>query len=91
MSGSLRTMARMSTPLRYYSRRYYERTIGDLVGGRARTDPGWLERHGHERREHPPHPLGYMWQLAALAVPPGSLPSSATGTPARRPWPRPGW
>jgi poly(3-hydroxyoctanoate) depolymerase len=74
VSGSLRTIARMSTPLRYHSRPYYERTIGDLAGGRARTDPDWLKRHGDERREHPPHPLGYMWQVAALTMPPGSLP-----------------
>ena len=74
VAGSLRTMARMSTPLRYYSRTYYEHTIGDLAGGRARTDPKWLRRHGDERQQHPPHPLGYMWQLAALTVPPGTLP-----------------
>jgi pimeloyl-ACP methyl ester carboxylesterase len=74
VAGSVRTMLRMSTPLRYYSRSYYERTIGDLAGGGARTDRAWLERHGDERREHPPSPLGYMWQLAALTVPPGSLP-----------------
>jgi poly(3-hydroxyoctanoate) depolymerase len=74
VSGSLRTMLRMWTPLRYYSRPYYERIIGDLAGGRARDDPEWLKRHGDERQSHPPHPLGYMWQLAALSVPPGSLP-----------------
>ena len=27
-----------------------------------------------ERQQYPPHPLGYVWQLAALWVPPGSLP-----------------
>jgi pimeloyl-ACP methyl ester carboxylesterase len=74
VSGSLRTMARMSTPLRYYSRRYYERTIGDVAGGRARTDPEWVRTHGSQRRERPPNPLGYLWQVAALSVPPGSLP-----------------
>lgn len=72
--ASMLTMARMSTPLRYYSRSYYERIIGDLAGGRARRDRAWLERHGDERQQHPPDPLGYMWQLAALTVPPGSLP-----------------
>jgi pimeloyl-ACP methyl ester carboxylesterase len=74
VSGSLRTMADMFTPLRYYSRTYYERSIGGLVGGRARTDRAWLERHGDDRLEHPPHPVGYMWEVAALSVPPGSLP-----------------
>jgi poly(3-hydroxyoctanoate) depolymerase len=74
VSGSWRAMVHVSTPLRYYSRTYYERSIGALVGGRARTDAGWLARHGEERRAHPPSPLGYAWQLAALSVPPGSLP-----------------
>lgn len=74
VTGSMRAMLHISTPLRYYSRTYYERSIGSLVGGRARTDASWLARHGEERRQHPPHPLGYAWQLAALSVPPGSLP-----------------
>jgi poly(3-hydroxyoctanoate) depolymerase len=74
VSGSLRAMLHISTPLRYYSRTYYERSIGSLVGGRARSDASWLARHGEERMQHPPDPLGYAWQLAALSVPPGSLP-----------------
>src|SRR4051812_46285806 len=74
VSGSWRAMVHVSTPLRYYSRAYYERSIGELVGGRARTDADWLARHGEERRAHPPAPLGYAWQLAALSVPPGTLP-----------------
>jgi pimeloyl-ACP methyl ester carboxylesterase len=74
VTGSLRALFHVSTPLRYYSRTYYERSIGDLVGGRARHDAAWLERHGEERLQHPPDPLGYAWQLAALSVPPGSLP-----------------
>ena len=74
VSGSMRAMIHISTPLRYYSRAYYERSIGSLVGGRARTDAAWLARHGEERMRHPPDPLGYAWQLAALSVPPGSLP-----------------
>jgi pimeloyl-ACP methyl ester carboxylesterase len=74
VSGSLRAMVHVSTPLRYYSRSYYERSIGELVGGRAHTDAAWLTRHGAERLKHPPSALGYAWQLAALWVPPGSLP-----------------
>jgi pimeloyl-ACP methyl ester carboxylesterase len=74
VTGSLKALFHVSTPLRYYSRAYYERTIGELVGGRARTDARWLARHGEERLQHPPDPLGYAWQLAALTVPPGSLP-----------------
>jgi pimeloyl-ACP methyl ester carboxylesterase len=71
--GSLRTLAQMSTPLRYYWREYYEATIGDLMGGRARHDDEFVRLHGRRRREHPPDPLGYAWQLAALAGDPGSL------------------
>jgi poly(3-hydroxyoctanoate) depolymerase len=74
VSGSLRALLHVSTPLRYYSRAYYERSIGELVGGRARRDGAWLARHGEERLRHPPAPLGYAWQLAALSVPPGTLP-----------------
>ena len=74
VSGSLATMTHMATPLRYYSRSYYDATIADIAGGRARTDDEWLDRHAEERQAHPPSPLGYAWQLAALTVPPGSLP-----------------
>ena len=72
--GSLATLAQMSTPLRYYSREYYEATIGDLMGGRARHDDEFVRLHGERRRDHPPGVLGYTWQLAALAGDPGSLP-----------------
>ena len=72
--GSLATLAQMSTPLRYYWRAYYEATIGDLMGGRARHDEEFVRLHGERRRDHPPDLLGYAWQLAALAGDPGSLP-----------------
>ena len=74
VTGSPTVMAHMSTPLRYYSRAVYDHTIGDIAGGRARNDREWIERHAEERQAHPPSPLGYAWQLAALTVPPGSLP-----------------
>jgi pimeloyl-ACP methyl ester carboxylesterase len=74
VTGSPAVMAHMSTPLRYYSRAVYDRTIGDIAGGRARNDREWIERHAEERQSHPPSPLGYAWQLAALTVPPGTLP-----------------
>ena len=74
VTGSPTVMAHMSTPLRYYSRAVYDRTIGDIAGGRARNDREWIERHAEERQAHPPSPLGYAYQLAALAVSPGSLP-----------------
>ena len=72
--GSLRTLVRMSTPLRYYWRSYYEAIAGDLMGGRSRHDAEFVRRHGEDRRDHPPDPLGYTWQLAALMGAPGTLP-----------------
>jgi poly(3-hydroxyoctanoate) depolymerase len=72
--GSLRTLAGMSTPLRYYSRSFYEATVGDLMGGRPRSDPEFVRHHGEDRLANPPDPLGYTWQLAALSTDFGSLP-----------------
>jgi poly(3-hydroxyoctanoate) depolymerase len=61
----------MSTPLRYYSRRFYEHTIGSLAGGRARYDPDFVRRRGAERLRRPPDPYGYTGQVLS-----GSLWSS---------------
>jgi pimeloyl-ACP methyl ester carboxylesterase len=72
--GSLRTLARMSTPLRYYWRSYYESIAGDLMGGRLRRDEAFVRRLGEDRLANPPDPLGYAWQLAALSTDVGSLP-----------------
>lgn len=71
--GSLTTLMRMSTPLRYYWREYYESVVGELMGGRARTDQEFVRRQGALRRTRPPDPVGYAWQLAALAFDAGSL------------------
>ena len=71
--GSLQTMAHMATPLRYYWRAYHEAVLGDLMGGRARSDPDFVRRQGAVRRHHPPSLLGYAWQLAALMADPGTL------------------
>ncbi len=71
--GSVWAMTQMSTPLRYYWRPYYERVIGELMGGRARTDPGFVRRHGDARLHNPPTPLGYAWQLLAMTTSPGTL------------------
>ena len=65
--GSLLTMARMTTPLRYYSRTHYEAIAGELMGGRARRDADFVRQQGRHRRHAPPDPLGYLWQLAAVA------------------------
>ena len=65
--GRLSAMLNVATPLRYYSPSYYARTIGGMVGGRARTDRAWVERHGELRRRHPPTVRGYFGQVASVA------------------------
>ena len=65
--GTSSAMLNIATPLRYYSQSFYARTIGDMVGGRARTDRAWVERHGRLRRRHPPTVRGYFGQLASVA------------------------
>jgi poly(3-hydroxyoctanoate) depolymerase len=71
--GSMWALGQMSTPLRYYWRRYYESVVGELMGGRARDDQSFVRRGGEVRRHNPPTPLGYLWQLLALTGSPGSL------------------
>lgn len=65
--GTFAAMLNVATPLRYYSPTYYERTIGGMVGGRARTDREWVIRHGELRRRDPPSVRGYLGQLASVA------------------------
>ena len=91
--GSLRTLARMSTPLRYYWRSYYESIARDLMGGRfaprrRRSSAGSARAASTEAAD----PLGYAWQLAALSSDFGSLPwlhrvcaADARGDRRRRP------
>lgn len=66
--GSLPAMLNVATPLRYYSPTYHDRTIGGMVGGRARTDREWVARHGRLRRRHPPSLRGYLGQLASIGA-----------------------
>ena len=62
------SMMLVTTPLRYYSRRHYERTIGTIAGGRARDDAAFIARHGAERLVRPPNPVAYAGQLLAGAT-----------------------
>ncbi len=64
--GRLRVMLNLATPLRYRSPWVYRRTIAGLVGGRARTDPGWVEEHGEIRLSQAPTTRGYLSQLAGM-------------------------
>lgn len=66
--GSVRSLLNVSMPLRFLSDRLYLRSIGKLVGGRARTDMDWVEAHLPVRMEHRPRMLGYSQQVASLAT-----------------------
>jgi len=67
MQGDLRAMINIMTPLRYMSRHAYARSIGSLVGGRARHDIAWIAEQGALRLKHPPSWRGYLGQLYSLA------------------------
>jgi poly(3-hydroxyoctanoate) depolymerase len=66
--GDPYAMTAVATPLRYWSRTYYARTIGGMVGGRARTDSEWVAEHGRLRRRSPPSAWGYAGQLFSLGT-----------------------
>ena len=38
-----------------------------IAGGRTAREPGALDRHAAERLLHPPSPIGYAYQLYAVA------------------------
>src|ERR1700733_10867304 len=65
--GSPWALWAMATPLRYYSRAYYQATAGLLAGGQAERDPEFVRRTSEVRLRHPPSPFGYASQWAALA------------------------
>lgn len=71
--GEWKSLTHAYNPLRYYSRSYYERSIGDLAGGQARWNEAFRRRHGSERQAKRPHPVSYYAQIAALS-PWSSLP-----------------
>jgi pimeloyl-ACP methyl ester carboxylesterase len=72
--GSFGPMLNIATPFRYWSKPFYSRTIGNLVGGRARWDAEWVSRHGELRQRQPPTARGYLGQVAS-ALTYSSLPS----------------
>jgi pimeloyl-ACP methyl ester carboxylesterase len=57
-----------ATPVRYMSRRLYDRTAPDLFGGAARTDPDFLARHAARREADPPNKLGYLMQAVTVST-----------------------
>ena len=56
-------MLNVLTPLRYWFPGFYRRTIGSMAGGRARSDPAWVQRQGELRQRHPPSTRGYVTQV----------------------------
>ena len=66
--GEWQSIAHAYNPLRYYSRDYYERSIGTMAGGQARHDEAFRRRHGAERSAKRPHPTSYYTQIVALSA-----------------------
>jgi pimeloyl-ACP methyl ester carboxylesterase len=64
--GNARAMMNLFTPVRYLSPRLYAKTIGSLVGGRARRDAAFVAEQGLVRLKHPPTWRGYLWQLFSI-------------------------
>lgn len=66
--GPALSLLNVSTPVRFLSDRLYRRSVGSLVGGRARTDKQWVEAHLPVRLMHRPSLTGYSRQVASLAT-----------------------
>jgi pimeloyl-ACP methyl ester carboxylesterase len=64
--SDLMAMLNIATPLRFMSQRFYDRTIGGMVGGRARHDTEWVRQHGALRLRHAPSVRGYFGQLLGM-------------------------
>ena len=65
--GRWSSVVHLYNPMRYYSKLYYQWTIGPMAGGQARNDPMFIERHGELRRMHRPNLLGYYTQMVAIS------------------------
>jgi pimeloyl-ACP methyl ester carboxylesterase len=68
VQAGITRLLNVGTPLRFLSQGFYERTLPDLVGGRARSDPEFLERHRERRYANPPNKRGYMLQTLGLSA-----------------------
>jgi poly(3-hydroxyoctanoate) depolymerase len=63
--GDPRALAILATPLRYWSRSYFERVAPALYGGEILDDPALLHRQGWLRFNHQVGMRAYVWQLLA--------------------------
>jgi len=57
----------LASPARYYHPRLLELSVAHIAGGRTAREPGALDRQAAERLLHPPSPIGYAYQLYAVA------------------------
>jgi pimeloyl-ACP methyl ester carboxylesterase len=64
--GSLEALAAITTPLRYYSPTYFERTAAVTCGGVAGRCAETRSRMMAARREQPPSPYGYALQILGI-------------------------
>jgi poly(3-hydroxyoctanoate) depolymerase len=58
----------LATPARYYHPRLLELSVPFIAGGRTARDRSVLAANAGARLSHPPDPLGYAFQLAALGA-----------------------
>ena len=66
-SGDPKAMLNIISPVRYLSPALYAKTIGTLVGGRARHDAAWVAEQGLLRLKYAPTWRGYFNQLASMS------------------------
>ena len=57
----------LASPARYYHPRLLELSVAHIAGGRTAREPGALDRQAAERLLRPPSPIGYAYQLYAVA------------------------
>ena len=57
----------LATPARYYHPRLVTLTVPHIAGGRTARERSVLAAHAAERLQRPPDPLGYAYQLYAVA------------------------
>jgi poly(3-hydroxyoctanoate) depolymerase len=66
--GRPAALAIIATPLRYYSRPYFEQVAPTLMGGERWRDRAFVREQADARISHPPTLRGYYWQLAAAST-----------------------
>jgi poly(3-hydroxyoctanoate) depolymerase len=57
----------LASPARYYHPRAFRFEVPRIAGGRTRRNPSLLAGQASARLKHPPDPLGYAFQLYAVA------------------------